>query len=78
MQPLSEVQVAEYRFWRPCGRRRGKCIFGCGEEGDGERSAGRRLFREVESVVGEENEEGMEEQEQDVDQGGVLLQEPVE
>jgi hypothetical protein len=50
VKPLSEIQVAEYRFWRPCGRRKGMCVFGCGEEGEGERSAGRRLFREVSKV----------------------------
>ncbi|OAL51255.1 DUF1671-domain-containing protein [Pyrenochaeta sp. DS3sAY3a] len=48
MQPLSESQVAEYRFWRPCGRR--VCAFGCGAAHEGEWGAAKRLFRGVEDV----------------------------
>ncbi|CAG5188057.1 uncharacterized protein ALTATR162_LOCUS11857 [Alternaria atra] len=46
VRPLSEPQVAEYRFWRPCGRR--VCGFGCGGANVGEAAATKRLFREVE------------------------------
>ncbi|KAH7553148.1 hypothetical protein BM1_08121 [Bipolaris maydis] len=49
--PLSEHQVAEYRFWRPCGRR--NCGFGCGGQDVGEVAAAKRLFRDVEDVVEE-------------------------
>ncbi|KAI4941764.1 hypothetical protein J4E86_010275 [Alternaria arbusti] len=53
--PLSEPQVAEYRFWRPCGRR--ICGFGCGGANVGEAAAAKRLFRQVEEVIPEvENE----------------------
>ncbi|CAN9382564.1 unnamed protein product [Alternaria sp. RS040] len=48
VHPLSEPQVAEYRFWRPCGRR--ICGFGCGGANVGETAAARRLFKEVEEV----------------------------
>ncbi|KAF1953161.1 DUF1671-domain-containing protein [Byssothecium circinans] len=54
VRPLSEAQVAEYRFWRPCGR--GKCAFGCGGVSEGEWAAARRLFRSVEEV-GEDYDE---------------------
>lgn len=53
--PLSEEQVAEYRFWRPCGR--GKCAFGCGAGREGEWAAARRLFKSAEEVVEEMEEE---------------------
>lgn len=48
VKPLSEAQVAEYRFWQACGRR--SCPFGCGESQEGEASARERLFRDVEEV----------------------------
>jgi hypothetical protein len=48
VRPLSEVQVAEYRFWHPCGHRR--CAFGCGAAHEGEWAAAKRLFRGVEEV----------------------------
>ena len=48
VHPLSEPQVAEYRFWRPCGRR--ICGFGCGGADVGEAAAAKRLFKEVEDV----------------------------
>lgn len=51
VKALSEARVAEYRFWRPCGRR--ACAFGCGGGSEGESRAARRLFRSVEEV-GEE------------------------
>ncbi|KAF2715293.1 DUF1671-domain-containing protein [Pleomassaria siparia CBS 279.74] len=54
VRPLSEAQVAEYRFWCPCGRR--ACAFGCGEGSEGECSAAKRLFREEEEVKPEEPE----------------------
>lgn len=54
LKPLSESQVAEYRFWRPCGRR--SCAFGCGGESEGENRAARRLFRSAEEVRLEEEE----------------------
>lgn len=54
LKPLSEAQVAEYRFWRPCGRR--SCAFGCGGESEGENRAARRLFRSAEEVRPEEEE----------------------
>lgn len=46
---LSEPQVAEYRFWVPCGRR--VCAFGCGGAHEGENAAAKRLFREEDSIV---------------------------
>ncbi|KAF1915320.1 peptidase family C78-domain-containing protein [Ampelomyces quisqualis] len=46
LNPLSEAQVAEYRFWTPCGRR--GCAFGCGMANEGEMAAAKRLFRGVE------------------------------
>lgn len=49
MPALSEPQVAEYRFWVPCGRR--VCAFGCGGAHEGENAAAKRLFRGEESVV---------------------------
>ncbi|PVI02794.1 DUF1671-domain-containing protein, partial [Periconia macrospinosa] len=54
VMPLSEAQVAEYRFWRPCGK--GKCSFGCGAGREGEWAAARRLFRSVEEVAEEAGE----------------------
>ena len=54
LKPLSEAQVAEYRFWRPCGRR--SCAFGCGGGSEGENRAARRLFRSAEEVGPEEEE----------------------
>jgi hypothetical protein len=56
VRPLSEAQVAEYRFWRPCGRR--ACAFGCGAGCEGEVTAARRLFRGVSDELGEEEEKG--------------------
>jgi hypothetical protein len=50
VRPLSETQVAEYRFWSPCGRR--ECAFGCGSAREGELAAAKRLFRDVEDVKG--------------------------
>ena len=58
--PLSELQVAEYRFWRPCGRR--NCSFGCGSADMGEAAAAKRLFRDVEDISLEYIEEQNEEQ----------------
>jgi hypothetical protein len=55
VRPLSEPQVAEYRFWRPCGRR--ICAFGCGGAHAGETAAARRLFRQVEDVIPEVEDE---------------------
>ena len=52
---LSEPQVAEYRFWVPCGRR--VCAFGCGGAHEGENAAAKRLFKEEESIVEQQNEE---------------------
>jgi hypothetical protein len=54
VRPLSEPQVAEYRFWRPCGRR--ICVFGCGGAHVGETAAAKRLFKEAEEV-GPQNED---------------------
>lgn len=51
VRPLSETQVAEYRFWSPCGRR--GCAFGCGGADEGEWAAAKRLFRDVKEVNGE-------------------------
>ncbi|KAI8940727.1 hypothetical protein NX059_001992 [Plenodomus lindquistii] len=48
LRPLSETQVAEYRFWRPCGKR--ICAFGCGGAQEGEWAAAKRLFKDVEDV----------------------------
>ena len=56
VRPLSEPQVAEYRFWRPCGRR--ICAFGCGGAHVGEAAAAKRLFKNVEDVIPEEEEKG--------------------
>lgn len=53
---LSEPQVAEYRFWVPCGRR--ACAFGCGGAHEGENAAAKRLFRGTENV----NEQNMEDE----------------
>jgi hypothetical protein len=55
VKPLSEAQVAEYRFWRPCGRR--TCSIGCGAGNEGEVAAARRLFRDVSEVVEEDEGE---------------------
>lgn len=46
---LGEPQVAEYRFWVPCGRR--VCAFGCGGVHEGENSAAKKLFKDAESVL---------------------------
>ncbi|KAJ4988714.1 peptidase family C78 [Stagonosporopsis vannaccii] len=46
---LGETQVAEYRFWVPCGRR--ICAFGCGGAHEGENAAAKKLFKDMESVV---------------------------
>lgn len=54
VRPLSEEQVAEYRFWRPCGKR--GCAFGCGSAQEGEWGAAKRLFRGVETVSGKMEE----------------------
>jgi hypothetical protein len=56
VRPLSEPQVAEYRFWRPCRRR--ICAFGCGGAHVGEAAAAKRLFKQVEDVIPEAEEEG--------------------
>ncbi|CAI6333783.1 unnamed protein product [Periconia digitata] len=64
VQPLSEAQVAEYRFWRPCGK--GKCVFGCGAGREGEWAAARRLFRGVEEIR-EEGEDEVEEEQRSED-----------
>ncbi|KAH7087794.1 peptidase family C78-domain-containing protein [Paraphoma chrysanthemicola] len=48
VRPLSEAQVAEYRFWRPCGKR--VCAFGCGIAHNGEWMAAKRLFKDAEEV----------------------------
>lgn len=53
---LSEPQVAEYRFWVPCGQR--VCAFGCGGAHEGENAAAKRLFRGAENV----NEQNMEDE----------------
>jgi hypothetical protein len=60
VRPLSEAQVAEYRFWRPCGRR--ACTFGCGEGNAGECAAAKRLFKDEEKVKPEEPERWEEEE----------------
>lgn len=60
VRPLSELQVAEYRFWRPCGRH--NCGFGCGSSDIGEAAAAKRLFRDAEDVSLEHIEEQDEEQ----------------
>jgi hypothetical protein len=59
VRPLSEAHVAEYRFWRPCGRR--ACAFGCGDGSAGECAAAKRLFRDEEEVRPEEPEQWEEE-----------------
>lgn len=46
---LGETQVAEYRFWVPCGRR--LCAFGCGGAHEGESAAAKKLFKNEESIV---------------------------
>jgi hypothetical protein len=76
LNALSEAQVAEYRFWRPCGRR--VCAFGCGGGSEGEAYAARRLFRDVEDVVpgdgeGEEDEDEGHHQENEREREGVAL-----
>ena len=53
---LSEPQVAEYRFWVPCGRR--VCAFGCGGAHEGENAAAKKLFREESAVEEQVKEEG--------------------
>jgi hypothetical protein len=55
VRPLSEAQVAEYRFWRPCGRR--ACAFGCGEGSAGECAAAKRLFKDEKDVGTEDSEQ---------------------
>lgn len=68
LRALSEAQVAEYRFWRPCGRR--VCAFGCGGGNEGEVYAARRLFRDVEPVLeGDEGEDDEEERASMADSG---------
>lgn len=62
VKPLSEAQVAEYRFWRPCGRR--ACAFGCRSGSEGESRAARRLFRSVEEIREEEEKDGEDESEE--------------
>ncbi|KAL5119049.1 hypothetical protein ACEQ8H_002973 [Pleosporales sp. CAS-2024a] len=52
LPPLNEAKVAEYRFWTSCGRR--ACAFGCAAGTQGEREAGKRLFRGVSADQGEE------------------------
>lgn len=54
LRPLSEPQVAEYRFWRPCGKR--GCAFGCGQKDEGEIAAAKRLFRGEEVIKPIEND----------------------
>ncbi|KAL6708232.1 hypothetical protein ACN47E_003416 [Coniothyrium glycines] len=49
VRPLSEAQVAEYRFWRPCGQR--VCAFGCGSGDKGEWAAAKRLFKGIDDVA---------------------------
>lgn len=78
VKPLSEAQVAEYRFWRPCGRK--SCAFGCGGGSEGETRAARRLFRSAEEI-GEEgyncddnnSEVGEAEREQKMEEEGVSI-----
>lgn len=53
---LSEPQVAEYRFWVPCGRR--VCAFGCGGAHEGENAAAKRLFRKESAVEEQVEDEG--------------------
>lgn len=65
VRPLSEAQVAEYRFWRPCGRR--ACAFGCGEKDEGEVAAAKRLFRDEDIV--REPEPELEEEDNDCIEG---------
>lgn len=52
---LSEPQVAEYRFWVPCGRR--VCAFGCGGAHEGESAAAKRLFKGAENLNEQEMED---------------------
>jgi hypothetical protein len=52
---LSEPQVAEYRFWVPCGRR--SCGFGCGSAHEGESAAAKRLFKGREDAVAQQNKD---------------------
>ncbi|KAF2474381.1 DUF1671-domain-containing protein [Lindgomyces ingoldianus] len=69
VKPLSEDQVAEYRFWRPCGRR--SCAFGCGSKDVGEWGAARRLFKGEEEVVDDEGfGKGESEGQEGEDEGG--------
>jgi hypothetical protein len=56
LPPLNENQVAEYRFWTPCGRR--ACAFGCGSRNEGEFAAQKRLFRSAADVDNEERLRG--------------------
>ncbi|KAF1851065.1 DUF1671-domain-containing protein [Cucurbitaria berberidis CBS 394.84] len=64
VRPLSEIQVAEYRFWRPCGRR--VCAFGCSSAHEGEWAAAKRLFQDVKEVkLDDEAYSAGEEKEQD-------------
>jgi len=70
VRPLSEAQVAEYRFWRPCGKRR--CAFGCGGAQEGEWAAAKRLFREVEDVEKEPDVEKQEDTVEGVGYDGVI------
>lgn len=58
VRALSETDVAQYRFWSPCGRR--GCAFGCSSIGEGEREAARRLFKDVSQ--GWDGDEGREEE----------------
>jgi hypothetical protein len=62
IRPLSETDVAQYRFWSPCGRR--GCAFGCSSLEKGEQAAARRLFRDISE--GWEENEGLAEQNQGV------------
>jgi hypothetical protein len=68
VDPLSEPQVAEYRFWRPCGRR--ICALGCGGANLGEAAAAKRLFRQVEEVGTEVKKEQQEDDEGDSKRNG--------
>jgi hypothetical protein len=68
VRPLSEPQVAEYRFWRPCGKR--ICGFGCGGANVGEAAAAKRLFRQVEEVIPEVENEMVDEDQEGALQNG--------
>ncbi|KAJ8106228.1 hypothetical protein OPT61_g9676 [Boeremia exigua] len=74
---LSEPQIAEYRFWVPCGRR--VCAFGCGGMHEGEYAAAKRLFKEVDSVeqqnTGETHEYGDEDDSYEEPQSDMAKQE---